>query len=113
LADEIETGDDNFRDYLEVSSQYGLIKYSIIQQGWIIMLKGTEGDITGIYEEETIRDAIRKYDKLWDDFRQLKAENPDCATLYMPYSFVFEPPAYHEAEGMKTSVDRYREIAGM
>jgi len=111
LAGEINSGDPEFQSYVRISSEYGLYKYSIIQQGWIIMLKGLEGEISGQWDKESIHEAINQYDRLWHDFRKLKAENEQCATLYKPFSFVFEPPSYHGDQGMQQSVDRYREIA--
>lgn len=110
LAEDIESDDPEFKSYLKVSCQYGLIKYSIVQKAWIIMLKGLEGDLSGEYDKEKIRVAIDDYDKLWEEFNQLKQGHPDCATLYMPYTFIFELPDYHGQEGMKKSVDKYRGI---
>ena len=110
LSEDIESGNTEFISYLKVSSQYGLIKYSIIESAWTIMLKGLEGDLSGNYDREGIRMAIDEYDRLWEKFSQLKITYPDCATLYMPYTFVFEQPYYHRDGGMKESVDRYRNI---
>jgi hypothetical protein len=112
LSNEIESGDDTFRDYLKVSSKYGLIKYSIVQQAWIIMLRGLQGEKTGDYSIEQIRSAINEYDRLWNEFYELKANHAQCATLYQPFSFVFKAPEYHGDNGMRKSVDKYRSMIG-
>ena len=110
LARKIHINDPGTDQYLKVSCRYGLIKYSIIQQAWIIMLRGMEGDRNGNYDKASIQSAIRKYDGLWVEFHSLRKENPSCATLYQPYSFVFEPPVFHGEKGMDESVNKYRAI---
>lgn len=50
LADKIQTGNPELRRYLQTSAKYGLLLYSIYEQGWIIMLKGYEGDMNGQYD---------------------------------------------------------------
>jgi len=107
LSEQITTGDEKFRDYLRVSCKYGRIKYEIIQQAWIVMLKGMEGDKKGTYDVKTIHDAYLKYVKLWNDFRALKAGNEQCATLYFPYSFSNRYKELHCDEGMDKAVKKY------
>lgn len=75
------------------------------------MLKGYEGEMTGHFDKPLIRKAIKRYDKLWKDYRKLKETKADCATLYQPYGFNFSlPPAYHDENGMKKTVDKYRNL---
>jgi len=109
LSGLIKTNDSTVNEYIVVSAEYGLKMYSIVHQAWIILLKGMEGDISGKYDFKTIQTAISTYDDLWIEFNTLKKENPSCASLYMPYSFVFEPPDFHKSRGMDESVNRYRE----
>ena len=112
LANQIQTGHPEMRHYLRTSAEYGLLLYSIYEQGWIIMLKGYEGDKSGIYDVGTIEKAIAQYDLLWEKYNSFVKTHADCATAYEPYSFDFNnPPQYHNLqEGLKPSVDRYRNI---
>jgi len=74
------------------------------------MLKGMEGDMNGNYESPQILEAIQNYEDLWLEFMRLKETNPDCATLYEPYSFYFEYPDYHRSAGMDSSVYQYEKL---
>jgi hypothetical protein len=107
LSKSITSGDDKFKDYLRVSSSYGRIKYEIIQQAWIIMLKAMESEKTRIYEKAAILDAKVKYDQLWNDFKYSKANNQQCATLYQPYSFDLNYETFHGEEGMDKAVNGF------
>ena len=110
LADKIQTGNPELRRYLQTSAKYGLLLYSIYEQGWIIMLKGYEGDMNGQYDTKSIRKAIDNYDRLWKEYKLFGETHPDCATLYEPYSFDFnKPPLYHDLkQGLNPTVDKYR-----
>lgn len=110
LASTISSGDQDFQSYLKVSTEYALLKYSIISEGWRIMLKGLEGDMMASYDITAIGDGIQAYDSLWKEYRMLKENHPDCATLYKPYSFYFEYPDYHRTAGMDSSVHIYRQV---
>jgi len=107
LAVSITTGDEKFRDYLQVSCTYGRIKYDIIQQAWIVMLKGLEGEKLGKYEEEVIKKATQKYEQLWKEFKALKKNNEQCASLYLPYGFNNHYKELHSDEGMDKAVRKY------
>lgn len=98
-------------DYIKVSSSYGRIKYSIIHQAWVAMLKGYVGDKTGHYDIKTMRAAITQYDLLWQEFTALKEQHPQSATLYKPYAFIYEGPDYYGKYGMQHTIDRYRKVA--
>jgi len=99
--------DDN---YLKVSSKYGLLLHKIIAESWKIMAYGFEGDQTGKYNYAAIDKSIRNYDSYWKEFEQLKEENKQCATLYKPYSFVYEAPGYHMKKGIGNTVNKYRKL---
>lgn len=107
LADSITSGDEKFKDYLRVSCKYGRIKYDIIRQAWIVMLKGLEGDKSGTYDKEIILAAVKKYDKLWNEFQVLKRDNEQCASLYLPYGFNNHYAELHCDEGMERAVRKY------
>lgn len=112
LANEIQTGSPELRHYLQTSAKYGLLLYSIYEQGWIIMLKGCEGDMNGRYDTKGIHKAISNYDRLWKEYKLFGKIYLDCATLYEPYSFDFSsPPLYHNLkQGLDITIDKYRII---
>ncbi len=94
--------------YISVSCRYGLLLHQIIATGWNIMAIGYTGDQTQHYDTVRINALIYKYDDYWRQYRALKANNTDCATLYKPYGFVYKAPDYHGATGMDASVNKYR-----
>lgn len=114
IADSMATGQLETVQYIRTSSRYGMILYAIYEQGWIVMLKGYEGDQTGVYDRESITNAITEYDRLWKEFELLRENNPDCATLYKPFGFNFNlPPVYHDKHGLSETVEYYREKMGL
>jgi hypothetical protein len=113
LADSIELPDRKDEHFIRVSSLYGLRLYGIIADGWQVMALGYAGDRTGRYNKPMIATAIRNYDQDWAAYRQLKKENADCPTLYRPYGFVYQGPAYHGTAGIGASVDRYRKLLNL
>lgn len=98
------------QDYIAVSSRYGLLLHQIIAEGWNIMALGFVGDQTGSYDRQKLGLALKNYDKLWLDYRELKQQNTSAATLYQPYAFAYIAPSYHKDKGMKFSIDKYRKI---
>lgn len=112
LSQQIKTGDPQMIQYLRISSEYGLLLYSIYEQGWIVMLKGYEGWKSGKYDINTIKKSIQKYDNLWEEYKSFIGSHMNSATAYEPYSFDFNnPPKYHNLnEGMKPTIDKYRKI---
>jgi hypothetical protein len=107
LSGQLSSGDETFRDYVRVSCTYGRIKYEIIQQAWIIMLKGLEGDKNGQYEKEEMGRAYSTYTSLWEEFKTLKTVQPQCASLYLPYGFNNHYDDLHSDEGMDKAVKKY------
>lgn len=110
LSTEVHIARTEDQVYLKVSSQYGLILHQIIAEGWNIMALGYKGDVKGVYDLAELKASIIRYDEAWKRYYQLKRDNPSCASLYEPYSFVFKAPNYHGNEGMGASVDKYRAL---
>lgn len=111
LAASITSGDKELREYIGVSSTYGRIKYEIIQQAWIVMLKGLEGEKSGNYDTDVILTASKKYNRLWEEFKLLEEENEQCASIYLPYGFNNHYDALHSDEGMDKAVKKYTVLA--
>ena len=78
------------------------------------MLKGYQGDQTGVYDRISIRLALEEYDKCWEYYRKLKEENPDCATLYYNQYVRFQINGRNNRidliDGMGATVDKYRNL---
>lgn len=109
LARSIRCGDKQTKNYIEVSTEYGYCLYSIYALGWEILWNGYTGDLCGKYDTQKMQEMIETYDKTWDNYQKLYEYNPQCATLYRPYSFVNEGPHYYKEDGMKKWIDYYRE----
>jgi hypothetical protein len=113
LAKQIKTEDESLNEFLRSSTEYGRIKYEIIEKGWIVMLLGHIGDQTGAYNKERIRKAIARYDALWEEWKALEKNSPSCATIYEPNGFAIRGvlDIYGNPEtGIGASVDKYRKI---
>jgi hypothetical protein len=107
LAGQIVSADRTQTEHLRVSSRYGRLLHEIISSGWTAALLTYAAERGAPLERDRIAAAVAQYDTAWTDYRALAAE-PQCATLYQPYSFVFEGPDYHGQEGMGRTVDRAR-----
>ncbi|WP_207495741.1 hypothetical protein [Aridibaculum aurantiacum] len=110
LSKQVKMKDKADEEYVRLSSNYGLLLHNIIAEGWKIMAIGFQGDKNGKYNTKALAASIANYDKLWQQYRQLKAGNPQVATLYKPNAFVYEAPVYHKEMGMDASVNKYRKL---
>jgi hypothetical protein len=108
LSREIQMPDKANEHYIKVSCQYGLLLHQIMATGWDIMALGYQGDQALKYDKDKLKALIHNYDTYWEQYHALKANNPDCATLYKPYGFVNKAPDYHGEAGMDASVNKYR-----
>jgi len=104
IAQQLEVSNAEQASFIRTSAAYGRIKFAIIEQGWIVMLKGLQGDSTGVYDKTTIEKAIRQYDALWEEWKRLKANQPECPSLYVDTYFMGDVP------GMGASVNKYRNL---
>ncbi|MGM9701002.1 MAG: hypothetical protein ACI3YX_06190 [Prevotella sp.] len=115
LSEKVECSDPAVSHYIHTSAQYGLCLHRIMQQGWTVMLKGYQGEKTGIFDKIAIRQAAECYDRCWQAFRKLKEENSDCATLYYDKYVKFNIDGIRNnidfVDGMGASVKKYREMA--
>ncbi|MBN2762483.1 MAG: hypothetical protein JXR41_05300 [Bacteroidales bacterium] len=83
LVREIHLSDQADQEYMEVSATYGRIKYQIIEQIWKIQLLAADAEINERpLDTASMRTSIETYDKLWEEWRNLKATFPGCPTLY-------------------------------
>lgn len=110
LSHSIDIPDEKTKNYLVVSSRYGLILHQIIAEAWKVMALGFIGDQTGKYNKTSMNKSIKKYYKHWQEFGQLKSDNHQCATIYKPFAFEYHAPDYHGKQGMGATIEKYRKI---
>lgn len=113
LSEKIECSDKKTEEYIRISAKYGYFLHAIIEQGWIIMLKGYQGDKTGEYDLPSIAWAIEKYDKYWSEYKNLKENNPVCATLYLDNYLYWKKDdnsRIYYSDGLGASVEKYRKL---
>lgn len=103
LAREIRFADAATQEYAEVSCRYGLLLYRIYQAGFHLAALGEDGD------RNEVERWIAAYDRAWQEFRDLKATHPCCASLYRDKGFRFEPAiGAVEKPGIGAFVDEFR-----
>ena len=115
LARQLDLPNKQTKEFIVTSATYGRISYAIFEQGWTVMLFGYLGDKSGTHDRERIAKAIAAYDRLWDEWRTLKAASPSCPTIYRD---TFIGWSYHDwgtvchkdRPGIGASVDKYRAI---
>jgi hypothetical protein len=106
LAREIPLENMRDREFLQVSSTYGRIYFSIVEQLWTLqVLEYEDRDETN---KRQMRVALQRYEALWKEWRQLERDHACCPTLYntaWPQTF---PPMWREhpsENGMRPNHD--------
>jgi hypothetical protein len=115
LAQQLVLPDEQTKEFIVTSATYGRISYAVFEQGWTVMLLGYVGDKSGEYERERIAKAIAAYDRLWEEWRTLKATNPSCPPIYRDTFIGWSYPdwgvvCHEDRPGIGASVDKYRAI---
>jgi hypothetical protein len=103
LFDEINIPDKDLKEYIGVSIEFALRLFNIVLCGWEITIEGFIQRKTGTCNLDKIKKSIEKYDKLWQQYRELKEYNACCATLYQG-EYISERP------GMDASVNECRKL---
>lgn len=113
MASSIKMKNSETENYLRISASYGRIKYEIISEIFKICLYGRKGE-NGNLNKEVLKAAILRYDSLWRDFKKLKQDNPDCATLYEPNGFYIDINGVSGdvKNGIGATVNKYRKLCG-
>ena len=112
LAGGIRASDAAVASYLSTSARYGEILHRIMLHGCTVIFKGYEAEKRGCEPDRAlISRAAADYDRAWADFYALKAERPDCASLFRDeYPFYVKRPGHSGAthrEGLGDAVRRY------
>ena len=87
LSKELSVKDSVTQEAIRVSCTYGRIKYELIEQMWILMIEDANATISGKWNTDIVNSAIRRYDELWKEWRNLKQSSKECATLYTDLAF--------------------------
>jgi len=99
LAREIQFPDAKTKDYVEVSSEYGLRLYRIYQAVFELCAAGDD--------REKLRQWLQVYDQAWADYRRLPQQSAQCPSLYHEKS----APKGPKGEGIEKVIPRLREKA--
>jgi hypothetical protein len=92
------------QEFVEVSSTYGRIKMAVIEQIWTMQILAAQGKTAGTLDVASMRQAIEAYDKLWDEWRQLKQNHSCCPTLYKD-----DVPVHNGPPPFKSALAAYRQ----
>lgn len=87
LSKQIHVNDSSTQEAIEVSSTYGRIKFELIEQMWILMFADASYKKSGVLNKESVKQALIRYDNLWDEWKLLKASSKYCPTLYTDKAF--------------------------
>jgi hypothetical protein len=104
LAHQIHFPDSSTQEFVETSCAYGRIKYALFEQLWTILLLGEQGEMANDYDRPGLIQAMAEYDRLWQEWAQLKRTHLSCSTLYKEVAFGNQP-------GAGAAVARYRKLA--
>jgi len=107
-ANKMVLSNKKLQKYIRVSSTYGRIKYSIFEKAWLMTnMVECERKIDKIQ----LAEWIKEYDALWTEFKDLKKNNPCCATLYhnKAMKYVKNVNAFGKP-GIGALVDSYRKL---
>lgn len=97
LAGRIDWGGSPDGEFVRLSARYGLLLFSIVREGWRILL-AARGAKPG---SESLRDSIARYDALWREYRSL-GDRPGCPSLYQ--GRYFNMPGAAPVDGLDASV---------
>lgn len=98
LAKKIRLPNLEDKEFVEVSTIYGRIKYELAFQIWRIQILLAQYDVRGIkIDSMEAKDAIHDYEQLWNSWEDLKKTYPCCSTLYEDWRAVNVAPPFQES----------------
>lgn len=97
ISDRIDWSDSPDGEFVCLSARYGLLLFSIVREGWRILLAARSGPplADGLWE------SIARYDALWQEYRKL-GDRPGCPSLYL--GRYFNMPGAGPVDGLDASV---------
>lgn len=82
------------QEFLEVSSSYGRIYFSIIQRIWTLQVLEYYNRDEG--NKQTTRQSLKQYHLLWAEWQKLERDHSCCATPYITLSPQTYAPTWRE-----------------
>ncbi len=89
LANEITIPNKDDDSFLKESTTYGRMKYEIIELIWKIQIILAEEKINNKFDKKEAESTIKEFDNKWEEWTELKKNNPDCPTLYEIHRAVY------------------------
>lgn len=87
ISKQMDAEDKDLLEAIRISCTYGRIKYQLIHQMWILMIENFSYQ-SGFGENQAlVKEAVRRYDELWSEWKALKESSRFCATLYTDMAF--------------------------
>lgn len=108
ISREIQTNNPMLTHFIQVSTSYGRILYSIVWRSWQILVLGWRAEHQEPVDSVFVDQVFCAYDELWEEFYSLKEKHSDCATLYR--SKYWNWPGETLTPGMGDSVESYRRL---
>ncbi len=87
MAKQLQLKDSSLLTAIQVSCTYGRIKFQLIEQMWILMLENGKQGLQQPINKTAIQAAINTYETLWAEWKELKKQQPLCASLYSDLAF--------------------------
>lgn len=111
LADSLTSGPEDLREFIRVSSRYGLHCYQVYLETWATLLLEKQAVIMGgPIPWDRINASIVRYDKAWQQWHLLKENHPLCSTLYHDtYCRYVRDQGMFPSTGVGDSIRRFRE----
>ncbi len=107
LAAEIDWAHCADGEFVKTTVEYGRLLFSIVHQGWEIMIAGYLEDQDNGGNGFDLTEMIARYDALWVEYRRL-GEHPLCSTLYL--GEYFSLPGEPVVMGLDATVNNYRRL---
>jgi hypothetical protein len=121
LSRDIKLSNPADQEFLEVSATYGRIKIALIEQIWKMQILAAEKKRDELSGKTTIQEAyddkkfwmaprpdmktaLYEYDRLWAEWRKLKADHPSTPSLYKDY----QSKSWGAPPGMDVTTAQYR-----
>lgn len=87
LSNQLTLDDIKTQEAIRVSCSYGRIKYELIEQMWLLMIEDEIFSETKKMNTVAVKKALKQYDQLWKEWKNLKQSSSECATIYTDLAF--------------------------
>lgn len=105
LTGQIQWPDHAIGQFVKISAEYGHRLFTIVEQGWQILMAGHRARTIRHIDEKEIEAAIARYEQAWKEYRAL-GRLPQCPSLYEGRYFGL--PGTSPETGMNDSVEQIK-----